>query len=447
VNPLFLLTETLPTKGIVCKPEDQLDAKEIILSMAVSAISDFIGKKFSDPLIGDQLCEIRAYQLILLSKMDLDEELQSTLANCASAISAIAEVRCILRSLQQEELGFIAEKKKSLEPFKQKNAELSKQLAEQRKTAENVKELMKKFQAEFASIKEESKVIDQKIDEIKQAYLSKRYAIMTGSQIDFPVSQRVLLIVQSYLLTKIKLEKLVTFPSGKVIISDKTLVSNLVIDGVRCPTVLFEAVIPNLKKAVLESSIAFVQQYAAVTLRWNAVKQQNEMPFYFALKIIYQQALADKIPIVLKIRDQTVSPHDPKSFVCRRLFNVDGTNYVPVDGDFVDAPALIVEAYSSQNESVLKTAAFLDQLLASAGGLFNYLVEVDAVQHTQYTDQLETDENIFDPIPDISEEEKNNLVKQRQVALELGFGATFPIQCCVEHVFADLISKQLWSDK
>lgn len=430
-------------KGSACKPEEELDAKQTVIYQAISAISDFAAKKFADPLVGDQLCEIRAYQLITLSRIDLTEELSTATAACQAAIAAIEQTRFDLKSLQEEEAAILAEKRKALEPFKLKNAELNRQLAEQRKTAQNSKELVKKFQQEFALIKKESESINEEIVQIRKAYLSKQFQIVAERTIDVPVSQKILLIVQAYLLTKIKLEQIVWLSSEKVIISDKTLVSKLRVEGINCPTAIFEKTIPLLKKSVVTSSIAFLQQHKEAALRRISTKKQDEVPFYYALKIVYQKALMDKIPVILKIREQSVSPHNAKAFVCRQLFRVEGAGYVPAQGDFEDdSPALVVEAYSTQKKKVLKTAAFLNNLLEKSGGLFNYLVELDAVQHTQYTDQLETDECIFDLIPGITEEDKTKLVNQRQEAIAKGFGSISPTICCVEHVFADIISNQ-----
>ncbi len=61
---------------------------ETILVQSIDAITKFKEKQFSafDPPLGDELCEIRAYKIVLLSRENLTKELDSALEDCKAVI-------------------------------------------------------------------------------------------------------------------------------------------------------------------------------------------------------------------------------------------------------------------------------------------------------------------------------------------------------------------------
>ncbi len=451
MNTVFLLQELFPCEDSLYKPEEKLDVMETLLCQTDKAITAFIQQQFSDPLIGDQLCEIRAYQAIMLSKENLSETLYASKQECIKLLDQIKKTRKILESLEEEEILALKEKQKEFLPFKQRNESLHQQFKMEKEglSSEAAKQaLSEKFQGEFEKIKKEKDAINKQMDAVKQTFYAHKEQTLVKAKIEASLLSDILWIAKTHILSAVKLEKEEKLGDGKIVISDRTLVSNLKVENVKCKAAIFESIVPLIKKSIAASSIDYLSerggdlQEKLQNLRFLKEKSRYEMPFYFALKALYKNVLREKIPIILKIRNQCTSPKEPEAFACKALFRPEGGKY-GISKDMENEPAMIIEAYSTQEKSALKTSAYLQNFLAISGGLLNYLVEIDSVQHIQYSDQQKSSDDMFDEIPNLTEIEREQLINQRKIAIENGFDSENPFICCVEHVFADMIGNQM----
>ncbi len=464
----FLLQEILPFESFTLKkppsPEEKLQAMEIVYAQALVALSDFSQKKLFDPSVGDNLCEIRAYQLIILSNQDLSQELQKSKRAFIENLKKIKKAYLLLKENEASKKEAINQREVQLAQYSKRNKEIGPILYPPNRKPLSEDENPKLF-AEFNAIKKEQKTIQEAIKTIQQGFLSQAYKIASAPDLDVKISTQIDFMIKSFLLSKVKQEEITVTPSKEAFIVDHLFVRGLSLPPIPYPTKIFEVAIPLLKKSLVKLSADLVQQEAAKVStdkemfmkvfskrRGVGKKNQEEIPFYYTLRLIYLRAIEQGIPVVFKIRSvKKYSPTKKEAFIGKGLFKVDRSNTTPqydfaqVTQEDLSKLAIIVEAFSSQNEEGLRHAEFLKNIFNEGGGLFHYLTELDAAQHTQYTDQQEDSsvEALFDTIPEISVQEKQRLVARAKEANNLGFSKTNCSKCCVEHVFADLIGNQL----
>ena len=403
----FLLRDLLPPE---ISAENQLCVTETILFLAKEALSAFSQRQLAkfDPAVGDELCEIRAIQAVLLSRMDLTDEMEA--AECAfnNALIQLGVKKTALQKAKERLNEDLASKKALQEPFILEKAGLAKKrVAEPIPTGTQAeikacKQAIKtKYEEKFRELNEKLEPIENDIQNIRQDYLNQCHLIVSNSPIDISVSEKINSIILAYFLTVVKSEVVEKNTFGYFVVGKQPSVAKL--NG---PAAIYDRAVPLLKKAVIQQSTAFVQGAGLMTrTRMVPGKNFEALPFYYVLKTVYAKAVEEKIPILFKVRDQQKYP----DFTLQAFFKVEGGKYVPSTPE-KNTAALVVEAFSSQMRDNLIT-----EVMEETGGLLNYLVEIDGAQHTQYPDQT-----MFEAIPDLPAAEKERLEESAKFAREKG---------------------------
>jgi hypothetical protein len=157
--------------------------------------------------------------------------------------------------------------------------------------------------------------------------------------------------------------------------------------------------------------------------------------------VIFERALEERLYVLVKVRNKASNPLEQSSFLAKRLFvgNPETHSFERVDATGIDRTVdlLVIEAIS---DNKLEDARFLDTLVDKGGGLMG-VIDLNAVQHTQYSDQNNGPK--FDEIPDIPPEERKALCLKVQEAVEKGFAKGYSQALLIDHVFAENINLKI----
>lgn len=465
INGESLLQTVLPFESfkIALAPEEKLQAIATVYKQCMNALEAFIAKKLScfDPSVGDEQCEIRALQMIKLSRSaEAVQEAASLFEICKKKVEAIAAAELLMQKLKGVTVAECAAAKQQMVESESKLKGVQGKLGEALKNIPQgdperkakVAACKATFEAPIEKIREELKPLQEAQEGAKQECLGECSTLVSFPLLDVRLSSNMMTIVLLYIATVTKEETLFHVEGGGQFIRDATRVKKLAEGSPSFSVPLFEKVVENIKKVIHTASLCFIQQqatglssskYLSQTF-FNAKKGQAELPFYYVMKCVYERCLSENIPIIFQLRNVLADPTTRQGFSLTVLFKTDESGkYVKVEPKPQEGQeaALVVQAYSSQPQVTLQMGEFLEQLLNSSGGIVSYFVDIDAAQHSQYTMQsaVVSSSAMFDAIPALLEEEKAVLCAKLKRAQTGGFTRENPSQCCVEHAYADLI--------
>jgi hypothetical protein len=453
-----LMKELLITNEGKENPKDQINIRLSLLQRVLEAIDAFEGKRLScfDAIVGDQACQIRALRICLLSREDLEGEFRKAKLLCQEKCKQSEKIRENIDKLQFEASK---EKKEELKQLVEMSKKVATNQAEaleaaKGKSKEILDVIKEAFFKEFAEIKKKKAILEGQIKKREEDAIVKQHELLKPLDTDFDVDERILFIARAYFLTLIKkAEVLQKNNLGEVNYKDKTKVANLYCGPGKPPTTLLEEVVKVAKNEMAAMSFRFVQAQASrltcagvslLQTRVSKPRQTNgrqELPFYYMTKVIFERALEERLYVLVKVRNKASNPLEQSSFLAKRLFvgNPETHSFERVDATGIDRTVdlLVIEAIS---DNKLEDARFLDTLVDKGGGLMG-VIDLNAVQHTQYSDQNNGPK--FDEIPDIPPEERKALCLKVQEAVEKGFAKGYSQALLIDHVFAENINLKI----
>ena len=474
---LCLIEEVLPFEsfpGIKYRSpiDEKLNALETLFLHAILALTNFQDNKIAsfDAQVGDELCEIRTYMMI--SFKNNQPELQSDLKVCQDGLACIKKIQSLIKKIREDAQKEIVPKMEFLVPYRKRNTvfgllfrhemkTISKQISRNERQ-QKLDSHHARYHAIFDLFGQKCLPTREKIGDIRlncekicNETFSKNFSKLKHKA---KLSAIALMIVNAHILSMIKKQEFME----KGFFQNKTCITQLKIDGVQFPTVIYNSVINHLKEAILKRSMLYVKEETEQLSDSNEkdfltnvfskkydIHKKEQYPFHYVMRAIYQRLRENNICIVFKARPKTSIHGDPSTFALKKLFKVDSkvSDYIPVELEKQDfsLPAFVVETFSSQSADNLKNPKFFDNFLKESGGLLNYLINLDAVQHTQFVtdkkNKTKETEKVFDVIQ-VSDEERNRLKELRKLSKAKGFSQDNSSICCVEHVYPDFVGNQ-----
>lgn len=506
VQRVFLFENLLPRDEGKEEPLQRLEARKLLLQRSAEAAGHILNKRleFLDPSVGDQACQIRALRYIQLLNESREGEMQELGENCfaaAETAEAIREQFFQLDAIRDKEIQRIrttdlapleleckrvdAEKKAVLDKLEEKlTADIK--ILEVKKAAltesGDVK-AVKGLQREIAALKKADKdnqraVMAPLIQQFRDICAlkvphektiaalqetcrrQKNEALQT---LDFSVSRVALEVVQGYILTITREQVLEANPSLGMQYHEHLNAKKLELSGTSLPARLISGLLDCAKKGLQESSLLYVQeigcelgseeapllrQMVSTALRIEKRKRE-ELPFYYLTEVIFRRACELNVPVLLMVRNIDDSPLNEEAYVCRQLFMPHQGKYEacnPISNGEAPQHAIYIKAFSRARREQLQDRVFQNEMISQAEGL-EKLIAMNAVQHTQYTDQTPQILRPFDRIPCISPQEILRLTRLNEEALAKGFSNPNPSLCCIDHIYCGRLHNAFRSDQ
>lgn len=454
-----VLGSLLPTGEAESSPKETLDLKMIVYQRALEALEAYQTNRFPsfDIPAGDQACQIRALQFCQLQLegvdklitlvnqkiLDLETVEAALLAEentCEERVNRIKEER--LDHLSKENIQIGIQRDAALEGVSRKDPRR--------------KEINKQFAARFKQISEEKEPVFTEINELKEACRVKQKRLVEDDSLEMVVDPAVLLLTRSYIATLVKVD-VVRQEYGFYTYQVHSNPKKLGLDRAVVPTSLLIGLVEKAKEDVCKNSIAFVQtevqklegsrantlQSFVATPRYMESKGREELPFFQMTQVIFERAMKQQIPILLKVRNNCAHPLEEESYVCSVLLKSDGGSYKvsEVTSDDMAKRAIVIEGYSKAALEKLRSEEYLKQTLEKSGGILR-LIDLNTAQHSQYTDQIVSSKRMFQAIPGLNDDEEGMLNQLFDEAQEKGFSLENPSAFCIDHVFCDIIGNQ-----
>jgi len=455
--PLFqtLLSDTEQEAS----PEDRLSARQNILNRTIQACEAFLRRELSafDPSVGDQACQIRSLNFCMLSRGDHAGEVKKLLVESLQGVKEVEEIRRRLlafEALKEEQVDEI--RTKFIDPLSGENKRIGEEMA---KALEGVTKggaaIRKSFTPRFAAVKKKKAPFQARIAELERGCRASKNEVV--NRLDIRTGEVALKVIQAFVLTMVRDQQLrQDTESGEFQYSEHTKVRKLEGSCNTFPLGLMNGVVDIAKNALAMSSIVFVQQQARLlktedaellqkmvgNLRVVPKKEREELPFFHMTRIIFERALEMDIPVLLRIRNITAHPLQDESYICRMLFRPNSEKFAHVIdevGEEEPFEAIVINAFSKAKPSQLVDLEFQSTMISKADGLLG-LIDMNAVQHSQYTDQEPDSEKVFDQIPGLETSEKARLMQLKEKGIKEGFSNENPALCCIDHIFCDRIT-------
>jgi len=468
----FFLKEIIPLDDIKFEknptPTDRLNAIEIVYRQAFMGCNEFITGKLKafDPSPGDQACQNRALWFAWLYKSckGLSEVsecsliFQERLARIEQARAQLAENE---KKTKEKISTAISEYEK--DPSAETNGKIKAKMDEEIRRVQKGADFGKKRAAIVESYALQFKEVKKKMESIKRNHEEQNlldcYSIVSNPDLDCRISESVIAIVRAYLITKCKKEEKSSLQDGSIHYKDSTYPPNLKIEGIAFPGNLFERIVPVVKRMLIKQTYQFMQSQASLLSQERDIlysiaakplfiekKKQHELPCFYAYRIVFLRAMEEQVPIILKVRNRMDDPTVSSSFICKLMLKPDLEKrdfYISgIDPEDITKPAIVIEAVSNQENSMLKSSAY-PELMMKEGGSFMTYSDWFFASHGQYTDQEETSEDMYAAIPDIEKSEIEKLVMMKRQAEIKGFAKQNRTICGFEHIYTDLVGNQL----
>jgi hypothetical protein len=454
-----LIGSLLPMGEAGSSPNDRLAVRMVIYQRAEEALKAFRDRKLAkfDIPTGDQACQIRALQLCRL-------ELQETaffIDAIRARLLAVENMCDICRGLErecQEKVATIREKE--IAPLSERNSEIAQERAKALKGIEGKSSRFREVNAEFAQkfslVNQQKEKGLRKINKLEVACLEKQLELISETNLECEVDLKVLFLVRCFLVTLVKLEAS-TKENGTFVYHTHFNAKKMAEEGVALPTSKLMEILEAAKRAISENSIAFIQNESLkikgeegdrlqnILSRPRLIKGKNrsELPFFHLTRVVFQRAMQTGIPIFLKVRNSSSDPFTPSSFECCALFKSNGEAYTvsPVLSDDLAARVIVIEAFCRMKLEGLQSLDYVNTVLDKGKSLIR-VIDLNAVQHSQFTDQKVSSDTMFGEIPGIDPPEENRLINLLKEAEELGFSQKNQKLLCIDHIYCDFLSNQ-----
>jgi hypothetical protein len=431
--------------------DDRLLARQILLNRIVEACEAYLLNKLVafDPSVGDQACQIRSLNFCLLARENHSEDINNLKKDALKTLEIIDLLRKQFLQFERERDEQIAViKQEKLAPLVVRNKQISDDMAKafvgvKRPTEDQRQPFIERFSAVCA----EKKLHEASIKTLNESCEAKKSKLLDSLQIR--TTEVALGVIRAYLLTVAR-ERTLRSENGDCHYSEHTR-ERLLAGCCKFPAKLMGGIMEAAKRALAESSLQFVKHHATMLSQLDApllrsmvaeprenAKGQRELPFFHLTRIIFERALELQVPVELRIRNIECNPLDEKSYVGSLRFEGESGEYkIALDTQKkAPAPAIVIIAFSRAKPSDLADKKFLAEMVRKAGGLLR-LIDLNAVQHTQYTDQSPGTPKAFDAIPRIDAAEIQRLTELRMIAEKEGFSNKNPQLCCIDHIFSE----------
>ena len=451
-----VLGNLLPKGEVECSPRDRLNLRTIIYQRALEALIGFETNRFLslDAPAGDQACQIRALQLCQL-ELEGIEGIKAVIKQRWATLESLQKKNIAADESCQERVEMIQKEKQ--EPL----SELNQKIVEEReqelegipKGDPRIKEINQTFGARFREVSLKKQPVLAEISELKEAFRIKQKQLIEDDTLELTVDPAVLFLTRCYLVTLVKVDVVrqeMGFYSYQIHFNSKKLGECEFV----VPTQLLIEIVDQAKRAICQDSIAYIQdasckldgmrgeelQAIATSSRRVESKERFELPFFHLIQVIFQRAMKEQIPILVKVRNIAAHPLTEKSFVDVALFKSTGETYKVSEilSEDLAKRVIVIEGYSKVAFEKLKSPEFVDRLLDQSGGLLR-LIDLNTAQHGQFTDQSKSCREMFRAIPRIESEEEEMLVQLFEEAVVKGFSMENPSVYCIDHVFCDLL--------
>lgn len=461
-EPFF--NSLLPQEVFSSSPPEAIGIRLMVCEKALDALQAFKERQMSvfDGSMGDQACQIRALQLCLLPREELKEsfkEARKVIELCTKELIALQQ-ECGL--VIKNHINMKAVYENQLAQLVARNTLLNQErqcaLESIPKGDPRVKKINIDFGALFAVVKKEKEPIEQQIALLEKACIEEQKQKIFSIK-DPQVNSLVLFLTRSYCVNLAKKNVVTQEIGGRFVYQQHTNVKKFQKrDDVILSAPLLLKMIEKAKRAVCKASVFFVQQQAnylscenhvlfrniLATPRLIPDKEREELPFFHMTRVIFERAFQEKIPIILKVRPLTSHPFEEDSYGSRTFFKVKGEAYQAVDPELEDLkkPAIVIESLSSLEKSTLSSSSFINSLFDQKRGLLE-TIDLNAVHHTQYTDQKISSTTMFDAIISLDPSEKERMITLFKRSFKEGFSISDPKMYCIDHVFCDVVKNQM----
>jgi hypothetical protein len=399
-------------------------------------------------------------------------ELEEAKHQIQKQISVVQEVQKYLKKIkaqkEKETESLITELRKS----NNKKRTLSKAMdaASSEADAKSVpKAATEKQSLEIAEIQKRIDEINATIAPIERKYSEEVETLKIGFKKDISFSSDAMFFIYSDILSKVKKERIECKETGEKIGHDDLDSSMLKLIAPYLAAKDASEIVKVSQRALAFLSVAFVQAEAAkcqvldkellmkMVSMTKEVKHAShgahlELPCFYYNRIIFQRALEQQIPIILKVRNFKGDPFKPDGFVNRTIFQVNPLklNYEPVECAAINAHslAIVMECRTRQPAQQVAKKSYIEEVIGKAGGIIS-LIEQLVAQHNQFTHQKivkSSFEEYYDEI-DMPIEEKKKVVKMGHDAISNGISPKNPFLCCPEHIYCNFVEfemKQGW---
>lgn len=454
-----VLGSLLPAGEVEYSPQDRLNLRTVVYQRALEALIAFQTNRFLslDIPAGDQACQIRALQFCQLQLGRIDE-IKAVVKERLTALEGLQKSFIAMDESCDERVETI--QKQQLAPLSELNRQISlerdKALAQIPKGDPRIREIHQEFAARFREVNLKKQPVLAEIEELKESCRVKQKRMIEDDTLEMTADPAVLLLARSYLATLVKVD-VVSKEMGAFTYQIHSNPKKLGECGFVVPTSLLVDLVGRAKEEVCRDSIAFIQSEAlklscaraekiqtlVAEPRFVESKGRAELPFFHMTQVVFQRAMKEQIPILLKVRNITSHPLQEKSFACSVLFKSDGDSYkvCEVIPDDLAKRVIVIEGYSKAAFEKLQTVDYVQETLAKSGGILR-LIDLNTAQHGQYTDQTLSNKGMFKAIPKVDGEEEQVLIELFTEAALKGFSLANPSTLCIDHVFCDLLGNQ-----
>ncbi len=447
--------------------EIQFQRSHAIYAIALDAIKNAGKRKPPDPIVGDQACQIRALKLVfILRSQAFHAEIRQLEPLTEEKIRMVKEAERLLHSIRKEKEAALRKPVSQIKALASKKRALAREIPSfpLQKSGDNKVEARDPA-SEIAEVEQQIEKIRQKIQPIESEYDAKVSEIKASFVTDLAITSDLAFYLFSEILTKAKSERTeIHQGSGEKIGHDDIDPASLKKIAATLSTSDAKQIVKASQKALAALSVSFVQNEAKhcrsfdqplLELMASKVKEVKhsghgshpELPCYHYTRLIFQRALEERVPIILKVRNVKEDPFDPSGFTSYTLFRVDhltGSYAVSkYSQEDLDLPAIVMECRSQAAKDALSKASFIEELVGKTGGIVP-LIELLTAQHVQYTDQkhMGSFEEYFSGI-DMPQSEKERVIKMGHLASALGIAPSNPTLCCPEHIYCNTLAREM----
>lgn len=443
-----------------------------LLHLVDDAIDNFIHRKMElfDPILGDQACEIRAlYFSLLISKYQtyIENYFENDVDNLKKTIyplyKKMMEIEFISENYTENRNEFI---KKEIDPIKKEKALLASEFkninAELRKSKnDNSLELINKKK----EIEKKIKHFDQ-LKKISEEVLHENHKKLRNKIIDtidllvFPIKKILFMIISSYIFSKVKhIENVIDKTTGLWTINDRTHINLLKFEEMNFHSDIMQNIITLIKEKLIHESVIFSQKLTKFLKSKNkdlilkiimeprrVSAHREEFACFHIMWLIHRYALENDIPIILKIRNETLDPLKSISYTAKFLYLGNKRYSIKKDNfqfNTMIAPmyeaGLIIEARTNRSKNELTSKLYEEEILSYS--LLD-IIKLYSAQHRQFTNDTKH-EDALNNLKNISEFEKEKIKKLKNKARLRGFSITNSSRFCIEHIYCDMIKNHL----
>lgn len=321
----------------------------------------------------------------------------------------------------------------------------------------------KNYTLKIDAMQQEIDAINTQIASIEETYNEKFVPLKNLFPSDTALPEDVMYYFYSDILTTVKKARTEEVRgSGEKIghddIDHKNIARGIVAKDAKKIIKVAQKALANLSVNFLQAEAANCQSSDKVMLksivsRVKVVKHHyhgshNELPCFHYTRVVFQRAMEQQIPIILKVRNFKGDPFTPKDFSNYTMFKVNTSEmkYEPAPHDSIspDSLAIVMECRTSIPADQIGKSSYIEEILSKTGGIIP-LIEHLVAQHTQYTDQkkmTESFEHYYDEVS-MPEGEKKRVIAMGHHAITTGISPNDPSLCCPEHIYCTTFGNEM----